>query len=206
MTASQPIFFSCWGTENRWCQIRKIWRVINPFKATVTHWAAIATTDLCAGALSWWNRTPFVSFPGHFEMSLVLLFSPELLIRCGFIWKKTMQLVSGKVDFSACQVSLLWHDSFLVSLWPFQLTLISWELCWYWVHHTVLVEVFYHLGVCFATSKYCLQVAIGLQCEGSKYYCTLQVLHANVFRIKIFMYISIPVAFWKSWCQFFWNF
>ena len=40
--------------------------------------AAIATTDLCAGALSWWNRTPFVSFPGHFEMSLLLLFKSGL--------------------------------------------------------------------------------------------------------------------------------
>ena len=47
-------------------------------------------------------------------MSLVLLFqSPELLIQCGFIWKETMHLVSGKVEFNVCQVSLLWHNSFL---------------------------------------------------------------------------------------------
>ena len=38
------------------------------------HTAAIAITDMCAGALSWWNRTLFVSFPGCFEISLVLLF------------------------------------------------------------------------------------------------------------------------------------
>ena len=43
--------------------------------------------------------------------------SPELLwYQCAFIWKETMQLVSGKVEFNACQVSLLWHNSFLVSL------------------------------------------------------------------------------------------
>ena len=42
--------------------------------------------------------------------------SPELLIQCAFIWKETMQLVSGKIEFNACQVSLLWHNSFLVSL------------------------------------------------------------------------------------------
>ena len=36
--------------------------------------AAIATTDLCAGALSWWNRTPFINFPGRLPMSIVLLF------------------------------------------------------------------------------------------------------------------------------------
>ena len=29
--ASQPNVFSCWGTENRLCQIRRIWRVINQF-------------------------------------------------------------------------------------------------------------------------------------------------------------------------------
>ena len=35
----------------RWCQIRSIWRVINQKPQSRT--AAIATTDLCAGALSW---------------------------------------------------------------------------------------------------------------------------------------------------------
>ena len=60
---SDLIFSSCWGTENRWCQIRRIWRVINQFKATVTR--VIATTDLCAGALPWWNRTLFACFPGR---------------------------------------------------------------------------------------------------------------------------------------------
>ena len=35
-----------------------------------------------------------------------------------------MQLVWGKVEFNACRVSLLWHNSFLVSLWTFQPTLI----------------------------------------------------------------------------------
>ena len=43
------------------------------------------------------------------------------------VWVKlegNMQLVSEKVDFNACQVSWLWHNLFLVSLWTFQLTLI----------------------------------------------------------------------------------
>ena len=57
------------------------------------------------------------SFPVHFEVSLVLLIqSLELHIQCGFIRKETMHLVSGKVESNACQVSLLWHNSFLVSL------------------------------------------------------------------------------------------
>ena len=50
------------------------------------------------------------------NVSSTTIQSPELLIQCGFIWKETMQLVSGKVEFNECQVSLLWHNSFLVSL------------------------------------------------------------------------------------------
>ena len=38
--------------------------------------------------------------------------------------KETMQLVSGKGEFNPCQVSLLWHNSFVVSLWTFQPTLV----------------------------------------------------------------------------------
>ena len=49
--------------------------------------------------------------------------SPKVLIQCGFIWKETMHLVSRK-EFNACQVSLLWHNSFLVSLWTLQPTLV----------------------------------------------------------------------------------
>ena len=57
----------------RWCQIRRIWKVINEFKATVTHSSHCNHRLVCRRALSSWNRTCFVSFPGHFEMSLVLL-------------------------------------------------------------------------------------------------------------------------------------
>ena len=78
-------------------------------------------------SLSWWNRTPFVRFPGH-SQNVSSFRSPELLIQCVFICRKeTMQLVSGKVEFNACQVSLLWHNSFLVSLWTFQPTLVFWR-------------------------------------------------------------------------------
>ena len=67
---------------------------------------------------------PSSGFAGHsWNVSSTTFQSPELLIQCGFIWKETMQLVSWKVEFNACQVSLLWHNS-LVSLWTFQPTLI----------------------------------------------------------------------------------
>ena len=111
----------------RWCQIRRIWRVINQFEATVTHRSNYNHRSICVQehCNQWWNRTTFISFPGRFcNVSSNTFQSPELLIQCGFTWKKTMQLVSGKVEFNGRQVSLLWHNSFLVSLWTFQLTLI----------------------------------------------------------------------------------
>ena len=72
------------------------------------------------------KRTPLVSFPGIIRSRNVYsttFQSPELLIQCGFIWKGTTQLVSWKVEFNACQVSLLWHN-FLISLWTFHPTLV----------------------------------------------------------------------------------
>ena len=105
---------------------QKIWRVINQLKATITH-SSHCKHRLCAGALSWWNWTPFISFPDHLRnVSRTTFQSPELLIQCGFtcIWKETMQSVSGNVEFNACHVSLLWHNSFLVSLWTFQPILV----------------------------------------------------------------------------------
>ena len=38
--------------------------------------------------------------------------SPELLIQCGFIWKETMQLVSGNVEFNACFIAMAQLPSF----------------------------------------------------------------------------------------------
>ena len=76
-------------------------------------------------SLSWWNRTPFFSFPGGSRnVSSTTFQSPELLIQCGSIWKETMQLVSGKVEYNTYQVSLLWHNSSVVCLWTFQPSLV----------------------------------------------------------------------------------
>ena len=75
----------------------------------------------------------------HETVSSTTLQSPELLIQCGgFIWKKIMQLVSGKVEINACQVSV-WGDSSLVNPWTFQHTLVWWEVLVVgviWIHHS----------------------------------------------------------------------
>ena len=77
-----------------------------------SHTAAIATTDLCADVLM--KQDSLCQFSRLFCIVYsTTLQSPVLLIQCGIIWKETMQLVSGKVEFNACQVALLWHNSFL---------------------------------------------------------------------------------------------
>ena len=114
---NQVFFFSCWGTENS--QMVPSQENMEGNQPILSHsTAAFASLELCATALSWWNRTHFVSFPGRSRnVSSTTFQSPELLIRCGFIWKEAMQLVSGEVEFTACQVSLLWHNTFLVRLY-----------------------------------------------------------------------------------------
>ena len=77
-------------------------------------------TCVNAGALSWWNRK-FVSFPGRLRnVSGTTFQSPELQYSVGVIWKETTQ-----ERLNLMQVSLLWHNSFLVSLWTFQPTLVK---------------------------------------------------------------------------------
>ena len=91
---SQVVFYVGEQKIVRWCQIRRIWRVINQLQATVVH-----SSHCNHRALSWWKRIPFVSFSGHLRnVSSSSFQSPELIIQCGFVYKKTMQLVSGKVE------------------------------------------------------------------------------------------------------------
>ena len=72
-------FFSWWGTENsQMVPNQENLEGDQPVQSQ-SRTAAIATTDWCAGALSWWNRTPFVSFPGHFEMSHSTTFQSSYL-------------------------------------------------------------------------------------------------------------------------------
>ena len=105
----------------RWCQIRRLWRVINQFKATFMHNSHCNHRLVCRSIVLV-KQDSIHQFSRLFWNVSNTIF-PELLIQYEFIWKETMQLVSGKVEFNACQVSLLWHNS-LVSLWTFQPTLV----------------------------------------------------------------------------------
>ena len=69
-------FFSCWGTENsQMVPNQDNMEGDQPVQSQQSCTVATATTDLCAGALSWWNRTPFVSFPGRSQnVAIVILF------------------------------------------------------------------------------------------------------------------------------------
>ena len=82
-TASQPNVFSCWGTENsQMVQNQENIEGDQPVpchKMAQSCTAATATSDLCAGALSWWNRTPFFNFSRSFwNISRTTFQSPEL--------------------------------------------------------------------------------------------------------------------------------
>ena len=96
-------FFSCRGTENSQMVPNQ-----ENVEGDQSHSQAqqplqpqICVQEHCLGKQS----TPFLRFPGYLRNV------PVLLLQCGFIWKETMQLVSGKV-------SLLWHNSFL---YPFHI-------------------------------------------------------------------------------------
>ena len=64
------------------------------------------------------KQDPLRQFSSVHEMSLVLLFKVlNYLSSVGLSGRKQCTyIVSGKVEFNACQASLLWHNFFLVSL------------------------------------------------------------------------------------------
>ena len=125
---SQVLFFHVGGTKNsQMVPNQEKMEGDQPFQShSHMHSSLYNYRLVCRSSFVPVNRTSFVSFPGRLRnVSSTTFQSPELLnIQCGFIWKKAMQLVSGKAEFNACQVSLLWHNSFLVSLWTFQPTLV----------------------------------------------------------------------------------
>ena len=95
--------------------------MINQFKATVTYSSQplqpqTCVQEHCPGetGLSW-SVSRLFRYVSEDARVLNTSYSPQVLILSGFFWKEIMQLVSGKVEFSACQVALLWHN-FVVSL------------------------------------------------------------------------------------------
>ena len=106
----------CWGKKIvKWCQIRRKWKVINQFKATVmhsshcNHWLVCRSSVLAKqDSLRQFSRSFWRNVSSNTFRKL-----PEYMafIQCEFIWKETMQLVSGKVEFNAYQVLLLRHNS-----------------------------------------------------------------------------------------------
>ena len=125
-TASQRSVFSCWLTENRCAKIRRIWRVIKPVQSHSHAQQQLQPQTCVQGGIILVKQDSLCQFfRPSWNVSCITFQSPELLyMQCGFIWKETMQLVLGKVEFNVCQVLLLWHNSFLASLWTFQPTLV----------------------------------------------------------------------------------
>ena len=118
----------------RWCQLWRIWRVINQCKATVTH-SSLCNHRLVCRSIVLVKLDSLCQFSRPFwNLSSTTFQSPEFLIQCGFIWKKKIQYLE-RLDLTKpclCQVSLLWSHNFVfftfsVSLWTFQPTHVGKE-------------------------------------------------------------------------------
>ena len=87
-TASLPsgVFFH-FGEQKtvRLCQIRRIWRVINQFKATVTHSSHCTHRLMCRCPDE--TGLPLSVFRPFCIVYSTTLQSPVLLFQCGIIWK-----------------------------------------------------------------------------------------------------------------------
>ena len=117
----------------RWCQIRVIWRVIKQFKGVQSHSHAqqplqLQTCVLCRNVVLVKQAVLLRQFsrPSPKCLYSTTFQTPELLIQCGFIWKETMQLVSGMVEFMDAKFQCCGTTpSLIVSLWTFQPTLVK---------------------------------------------------------------------------------
>ena len=123
------VFLSCWGTENRWYQIRRLWRVINQFKATVTHSSHCKHRLVCRSIVLVKQDSLHQFARTFMKCSSTYYFSKSWITYPVYVFlTETLQLISGTVEFNACQVTLLWHY-FLINLWTFQPTLVRKVKC-----------------------------------------------------------------------------
>ena len=101
-TASQPSVFSCWGTEKSQMMPNQNVEGDQPVQSRSYAQQPWQPQTCVQEHCPVENRPPFVCFPGSLKnVSGTTFRSPELLIQCGFIWKETMQLASGEVEFNA---------------------------------------------------------------------------------------------------------
>ena len=115
---SQLFFFSCWGTENSHMvpneeNMKGDQPVQSHIHAQQPLQPQSCVPEHCPGE----TGPPSSVFPSLvFSLRSTTYLSPESCVQCGFIWKETMQVVSWKVEFNACKVWLLWHNTFLLCL------------------------------------------------------------------------------------------
>ena len=121
-----------------------------------SHTAPIPNTDVCAGALSWWNRTPFIGFPGRFEISLVLLFkvlnylsSVGLSGRKGWIFIDQHMLQPKSVFVDALQILPDAHKTTC----PMTQSRVTWIL-WANIYHSLTIMSNFRLSMHKVISKF----------------------------------------------------
>ena len=111
-TASQPSgFFLCWGTENS--QIVPNQESMGGDQPVQSH--IHSQQPLHAGALSWWNRTPFVSFPGHLRNVCSNYFSKSWITYPMWVYLEGNNAVNIRKDLIACIPSFIAVAQLLLS-------------------------------------------------------------------------------------------
>ena len=127
-TASQQSIFCQVGEQKivRWCQIRRVGRGINQFKATITHSSHCYYRLACRSIVLVKQDSLRQPFPGRSRIVYIVFFKvPNYLSSVGLSGREQCKLVSEEFEFNACHISLLVHNSVLVSLWTFQPTLVT---------------------------------------------------------------------------------
>ena len=74
----------------RWCQIRRIYRVINQFKITFTH-SSHCNHRLACRSIVLVIQDSLRRFPGDLKCIVLVFESHEVLTQYGFFWKETME-------------------------------------------------------------------------------------------------------------------
>ena len=162
-TISQPsggFFFFFGGGEQkivRWCQIRRIWRVIKQFIDTVMH-SRHCNHRLVCRSIVLVKQDSLCQFSKYYMYN----FSKSSITYPVWVYLEGNNAFSIRKGWifnfaHVCQVSLLWHNSFLVSLWTFQPTFVNQALLpdnWHIMCEPVMLSsLLMHLPLHF--SKFC---------------------------------------------------
>ena len=129
------LFFSCWETENSQIHVVPNQENMEGDQPVQSHshtqqplQPQTCVQENCPGETG--LPCQFSSYVNKMSLVLYMYFSkPSITYPVWVIWNlegnNAVSIRKGFNTFNACQILSLWHNSFLVSLWTFQPTLVS---------------------------------------------------------------------------------